>query len=158
AKANGSQGDDVLHRLLVLQAHDAGVPSDVEIRANLLGLVVALVQLPIAAADALNQLLNRPAELEAAVARVSAGDDVALTGYLFEALRSDPMAPFLLRRCAVEREIASGTRRKKTIAKGKVVVAALQSAMKDPRRVTQPEVFDPRRPWSSYLIFGAGLH
>jgi cytochrome P450 len=24
--------------------------------------------------------------------------------------------------------------------------------------VAEPEVFDPRRPWSAYLIFGDGLH
>jgi len=37
-------------------------------------------------------------------------------------------------------------------------MAALQSAMKDPRRMAEPETFDPRRPWSGYLLFGDGLH
>jgi len=158
AKTDGSQKDDLLHRLVRQQKPDGSAPKDLEIRANLMGMIIALPQLPIAAPYALNQLLARPIELEPAQESARANDEAALKGYIFEALRFDPMAPFLLRRCAEDHKIASGARRAKTIKKGKVVLAALQSAMKDPRRVTEPETFDPRRPWSEYLLFGDGLH
>jgi cytochrome P450 len=156
--APGAQKDDVLHRLLAYQASHDGLPTDAEIRAHLLGLIVALTQLPIAAPEALDQLLARPDELQHAIDSAGANDDTTLAEYIFEAARFDPMAPYLLRRCVKDHEIASGTRRATTIKKGKIVVAGLQSAMKDPRRVAEPETFNPGRAWTAYLTFGHGLH
>jgi len=159
ARARGPGNDNILGRLLIHQNERKGPLEDAELRANLIGLIVgALPQLPIAAPQALDQLLARPRELELAAASARSGNDVTLARYVFEASRFDPLAPFLLRRCFLAREIASGASRHNTIKKGELVAAALLSAMKDPRRVVDPEVFDPSRGWATYLHFGLGLH
>jgi len=38
------------------------------------------------------------------------------------------------------------------------VFVAFSSAMMDKRRVTDPTIFDPRRPAHEYIHFGYGLH
>jgi cytochrome P450 len=148
---------DVLGRCVAQQGKLA--LTDIDIRTNLIGLIIgALPQLPIAVPQALDRLLARPDELADAVAAARANDAVGVARYLFEALRFDPMAPFLLRRCDKPRQIAVGTFRRSTVKAGALVVAPLESAMKDPRRIAGPESFDASRSWWTYLHFGAGLH
>lgn len=146
-------GDDVLGRALALQAQ--GVPglSDVQIRTALVGFIVAgLPQPAIAAPQALNQLFVRN-QLAGAQKAARSGDDALLGAYFFEALRFDPLAPFLIRRAAGEQMIGSTS-----IADGTLVFAVIQSAMMDGRVVKNPGKFDVRRPPDNYLSFGAGMH
>jgi cytochrome P450 len=44
------------------------------------------------------------------------------------------------------------------IPEGATVLVAFASAMRDPRRVADPEVFNPNRPASDYFHFGYALH
>ena len=44
------------------------------------------------------------------------------------------------------------------MAKGDKVIAAIQSAMSDPRRIPHPERFLPTRQDYEYIHFGLGLH
>lgn len=151
--------DNVLGRCLRLQAEKRDGFTDVEIRTNLVGLIVGgLPQPAMAAAQSLDQLLARPAELMAAQAASRSDDDAALRAYVFEALRFDPIAPMLVRRCARDRILAAGTWRARRIKSGATVMAVVASAMKDPRRISDPERFDPGRVWHAYLHFGQGLH
>jgi cytochrome P450 len=150
--------DDALGRCLALQAKGQDGFSDVQIRTALLGLLVAMPQLQLIAALAMEQLLQRPAELGRAQALARSGDNEALAGYTFEALRFDPLAPVIQRRARSDHMIAAGTPRQTTISKDAKVWVAVQSAMRDPRRILEPDVFDPTRPWRTYLHFGDGLH
>ncbi|MFL5294788.1 MAG: cytochrome P450 [Phenylobacterium sp.] len=159
AKHSGPKDDTVLGRLLIYQADHPGALSCAEIRSNLIGLLIgALPQLPIGAPQTVDQLLSRPRELAAAAESARFGDDATLQRYLLEASRFAPLAPLLMRRCVRNHEIASGAWRHTTIKKGQIVTAALLSAMKDPRRVADPEMFDPDRGEATYLHFGFGLH
>jgi cytochrome P450 len=158
-KANPSKCDDVLGRCLVLQG--AGLPGvdDAGIRANLLGMIVgALPTTSKCCAQALDQLLGRPEQLEKARHAAIAGDDALLAAYVFEALRFRPNHPGLFRIAAADYPLARGTRHGVTIRKGTLVLAATQSAMFDEDIVDEPDEFRVDRPAHVYMHFGYGLH
>jgi len=158
-KAHPTGSDDVLDRCLALQ--QAGLPGmdDLGIRNNLLGLLVgAIPTTSKCCAQALDQLLNRPAELVAAQQAARAGDDALVARYVFEALRFNPNNPGVFRIAAEDYTVARGTLRAATIPKGASVVAATQSAMFDDAKVDQPNEFRIDRPPYVYMHWGYGLH
>jgi cytochrome P450 len=153
------EGDDVLGRCLALQkAGDYGYTDD-QIRTNLMGMIVGgPPQPPMVVPQALEQLLRRPDALEGAQAAARSDDDEALAGYIFEAMRFDPLAPALPRVALGDCEIAEGTKRARKVKKDADVLASIASAMMDWRHVPDPDTFDPKRPWDQYMHFGHGLH
>lgn len=158
-KSRPSGKDDVLGRCLAMQ--QAGMPGmdDLSILNNLLGLIVgAIPTTSKCCAQALDQLFNRPAELAAAQAAASAGDDARLARYVFEALRFNPNNPALFRIAAEDYPLARGHIHGATIPKGTIVVAVTQSAMFDGSKVDAPNEF--RTDFSPYIYmhFGYGLH
>ncbi len=152
--------DDVLGRCLARQA--AGEPgySDAQIRTALVGFIVGgPPQPPMVVPQAMEQLLRRPNALAGAQAAARADDNETLRRYVFEAMRFDPLAPGLPRVALGEDVVlARGTRAETAIKAGSQVLAALASAMMDPRRISHPRTFDPGRPDSDYMHFGFGLH
>ena len=147
-RRRGSPGDkdDVLGRCLIMQA--AGEPgfSDVEIRTALMGFIVGgPPQPPMVVPQALEQLLRRPEALAGAQQAARDDDDALLAGYVFEAMRFDPLAPALPRVAVADGRIAAGTKRERAVKKGAHVMAALSSAMMDERQVPEPRKFDPNR-------------
>ncbi len=151
--------DDVLARCLAEQKKGTPGFSDVEIRTNLMGFIVGgPPQPPMVVPQAMEQLLRRPKALAGAQAAARANDDALLAGYVFEAMRFDPLAPGLPRNVLEDTVIARGTAHETPVPKGATVLAAFASAMMDPRRVTDPTRFDPHRSPSDYIHFGYGLH
>ena len=158
-RASHCDKDDVLGRCLAMQS--AGEPGfdDVRIRTALMGFIVGgPPQPPMVVPQALEQLLRRPAALAGAQAAARDGDDALLAGFVFEAMRFDPLAPSLPRVVLRDATIAAGTRRARRVAAGDRIAVAMSSAMMDERRVPEPRRFDPRRPADAYLHFGHGLH
>jgi cytochrome P450 len=158
-RRGGGGPDDVLKRCLVRQAAGDGSYSDAKIRGALIGCLVGGVpQPPMVLPFALNQLLDRAAPFAEATAVAHAGDTASVGKYLFEALRFDPLAPLLQRRTLANTQIAAGTPRARTIRAGRTVGVCFASAMRDPRRIADPQNFDINRPACNYLHFGHGLH
>jgi cytochrome P450 len=158
-KASPSGADDVLARCLALQA--AGVPGmdDRGIRNNLIGLLIGLVPtLSKASVKALDTLLDRPEALAAAQRAAREDDDATLAALLWEALRFDPVNPFIYRRAVRETVIARGTLRARKVPQGTMVLAANLSAMFDPIAVEHPEAFLADRPAHAYILWGYGMH
>lgn len=158
-KASPTETDDVLNRCLDLQR--AGIPGfdDVGIRNNLIGLIIGAVPtLSRAAVQALDQLLDRPEPLAAACAAAGADHASKLADIVFEALRFNPVNPFIYRRALTDTTIAQGTLRARRIPKDTLVLASNLSAMFDPARLDVPERFDAGRPWDDYMLWGHGLH
>jgi cytochrome P450 len=158
-KAKPGSPDDVLTRCLALQS--AGVPgmSDLDIRNDFAGLIIgAIPTTGTAAALAVDDLLDRPAELDAARAAAKAGNDELVGRYVFEAMRFNPMTPGIFRHANQDYTVAKATSRATTIVAGTTLVAATQSAMFDPRRVEHPETFRIDRPGYAYMHWGYGLH
>jgi cytochrome P450 len=151
--------DDVLGRCLALQAEGKPGMGDARIRSALVGLVVGgPPQPPMVVPQAMEQLLRRPAALAGAVAAARAGDDALVAGHVFEAMRFDPIAPALPRVATRDCILAEGTGRATAIPAGTTVHVGLASAMRDERRVSDPEGFDPRRPPHELVHFGHGMH
>lgn len=124
------------------------------IRANLLGILIGAVPtLSKAACLAVDELLRRPAELARARAAARAGDEDAVAGYLWEALRFQPLNPILYRRTPRPTRLGDTD-----IPEGTMVLAGNLSAMFDPERVPRPRRFIVPRPWASYILWGEGLH
>ena len=155
----GEDRDDVLGRCLKLQAQ--GVPgfSDREIVGALAGFIVAgLPQPPMVLPKVIEQLLRRPKILAQAQEAARRNDDATLGKYVFEAMRFDPLAPFLQRIAKREHVLAENTPRAKKIEPGTHVMFFFASAMMDDRRVPNPKSFNPDRPPNNYVLFGYGLH
>ncbi|MEG3089789.1 cytochrome P450 [Sphingomonas sp. PB4P5] len=154
----GSSGDDVIARALRLQA--AGEPgfSDTQIRSDVVGLLVGgPPQPPMVLPQALEQLLRRPDALAAAQAAARADDDRLLSAYIMEAMRFDPLAPWMPRVARAARSVGEG-KSGRIIPAGATVLASIASAMRDERRVPDPSRFDATRPAEQYLHFGYGVH
>lgn len=151
--------DDVLARCLAMQAKGEPGFSDVQIRTALMGFIVGgPPQPPMVVPQALEQLLRRPKALAGAQAAARAGDDKLLHGYVLEAMRFDPLAPGLPRTALKEATIAAGTSRARKVPAGATVFTAFASAMRDGRRLPDPERFDPQRLPHEYIHFGHALH
>ena len=151
--------DNVLVRLLRLQADPRNSLHDEGIRRNLTGIIIGAVDTTSeCVANILDVLSDRPDHLKAAHEAAVSGDDEALARHVFEALRFQPQHPFLYRICASDFTLARGTDREQVIPKGSFVVAAVSSAMFDADIVIDPEAFVPGRPDDNYLLFGRGLH
>lgn len=152
-KHGGEHRDDVLGRCVA-----AGF-GDREIVGALAGFIVAgLPQPPMVLPKVIEQLLRRPKILAQAQAAARADDDATLAKYIFEAMRFDPLAPFLQRVAKREYVLAAGTSRAKKIEPGTRILFFFASAMMDDRHVPNPKSFNPNRPADNYILFGYGLH
>ena len=151
--------DDFVTRLIRLQLDGPDGPDDDTIRRLVGGTIVGAVDtISKAVAQAVDVLLDRPAELAAAHAAAVAGDDELVSRYVFEALRFNPQNPFLLRHCREDYVVAAGTDREKKIPAGSLVLVGTLSAMFDEKSVYQPEEFRVDRQQDTSLFFGHGLH
>ena len=110
------------------------------------------------AVQSLDQLLDRPAELEGAQRAARADDDALLAQYVYEGLRFNPANPVIYRRAARDAVIAAGTLRARKIPAGAMVFAANLSAMFDPWELKTPTSFRVDRPWRHYMLWGYGMH
>jgi cytochrome P450 len=107
---------------------------------------------------AFDALLERPDALAEACEAARGDDDEALRACMWEAMRLAPMAPGVVRRTAVDFEVAEGTHHATRIPAGTVTLAATQSAMLDGDVLDDPSNFRTDRPSHHYLHFGAGMH
>jgi len=132
---------------------------DKTIRAILIGMITGFVPTnTMGGGHMLEMLLRRPDMMRAAQAAARADDDELLKRCLWEAFRFLPLNPGPFRVCVEDAVIAANTRRAKKIAKGTKMLVGTHPSMFDPRRVKNPNRFDPGRPSGDNLTFGYGLH
>jgi hypothetical protein len=157
--APGKRSDNVLGRCVEMQAQGIDGFSDEQIRNALVAFIYGgPPQVAMAVPQALEQLLRRPDALAGAQQAARDGDDKLLAGYFFEAMRFDPIGPFVPRVASKDASIATGTSRAAQVPKDANVYVAFSSAMMDQRKIPDPRAFDPRRPPDDYIHFGYGLH
>jgi cytochrome P450 len=157
-KANANL-DDTLSRLLkTVLPPQLGFANE-RILTNMMGLLVGGVETTsAAAAQVIDVLLSKPEQLAAAQGAAMAGNRGLLAQYVWEALRFNPINPFVFRFCESDYELASGTDRRALLKAGTVVLASTRSAMMDDGEVDYPEEFRLTRPAYHYLHFGYGHH
>jgi cytochrome P450 len=160
ARRSAGQGpDNVLGRCVDMQTQGIEGFGDEQIGCALLAFIYGgPPQVAMVVPQALEQLLRRPEALAGAQQAARDGDDKLLAGYFFEAMRFDPIGPFVPRVATKDAAIAAGTSRAAKVPKGANVYVAFSSAMMDPRKINDPQTFDPRRPPDDYIHFGHGLH
>jgi len=158
-KASGEAKDDVLGRCLAMQAGGMPGMGDIDIRNNLIGLLIGeLPTLSAAANLALDELLGRPRAFADACAAARNDDEGALAAHIFEALRFRPLNPVIYRRALRDAWVAPGRLRARHIRAGTMVMASNLSAMFDPTAIPAPSSFRTDRPWEAYMLWGYGMH
>ncbi len=151
--------DSVLMRLVSSQRRNDGAPDNGMIEALLHGVIAAIIPTGILAiGHIVEMLLRRPDMMSASQQAAGSGDPELLRRCLFEVLRFKPIIPVWPRVCADDFQLAMDNGRSHRIKARRRVLVSTQSAMHDPRQITEPERFNPMRPASDYLHFGAGLH
>jgi cytochrome P450 len=157
--ASGRVKDDVLGRCLDLQASGTPGMSDVDIRNNLLGILIGLMPTTSKCAVLmLDYLLDNPQLLAGAQKAAREDDDELLRKYMLESLRLNSFGAGVFRVATQDYKIASGYFRSTTIKKGTQVLVSTQSAMLDGRVLKQPKQFKLNRPDYNYMHWGYGMH
>ena len=106
----------------------------------------------------LDQLFKRPKILKEAIDVASSNDDHLMYRYCWEALRFNPINPFVVRHCRTDYRIAKGSLRAATIKAGSTVLISTRSAMRDGFQLPAPSSFAIDRPESVYMHLGYGMH
>ncbi len=153
----GDLRDDIVSRLLrVSLPESVGFPMARLVR-NIGGLLIGTIETTSqATAQAMQQLFQRPEAL--AKARAVSSDPKKFDGFVFEALRFDPISPYLFRRAAQDYTMARKSSRETTIEAGTIVLPLVLSAMFDGTAHAAPAEFRPERSLNKMFHFGFGLH
>jgi cytochrome P450 len=157
---NGRPAYDPVSRMIeAAEAHAAhGLQPD-RIVHNTIGLLVGSVETTSAAiVQAYNYLLEHPQYLEGAIAAARAGNDALLDAYIWEALRFDPVNPWVARYVTEDYVLGRGKPWETKIEKGSLVLAATESAMHDPDVFPEPEKFSVYRDQTKYFHLGYSTH
>jgi cytochrome P450 len=155
----GVQNHDSVSRLVALSQTKAVKFDMLRVVQNVGGLLIGAVETTShAVVNALDYLLQHPDILASARAAALGDDSSAVDGYVNEALRFKPPFPYFFRMCEQDTLLGRGEPYQAAIAKGTTVLAVTQSAMFDPKAMTNPDAFDPTRGPGNQFLFGFGLH
>lgn len=153
------QKDDVIGRCLELQKSNTPGMSNIQIRNNIIGIIIGLIPTTSKCAVlVIDYLLDHP-DLFAQAQQAAINDDnETLRKFMLESLRFNSFGAGIFRQATEDYIIASGTLRSKKIKKGTKILVATQSAMLDGRVIKQPKEFKLDRPDYHYMHFGFGMH
>jgi cytochrome P450 len=157
--ADFEQREDVLSMLLAASHEDGSPMSDVEIRDELLTLLVAGHETTATAlAWAVERLARHPEKLERLRAEVLAGEDAYLKATIQETLRLRPVISIVIRKLTEPVELGGYE-----LPAGARVVPAIHLVHRDPEIYPEPAEFQPERflekPPGTYtwFPFGGGI-
>lgn len=158
--ANGGDIDDnLLNRLIKMSLTEeyAWVDDDV-IRRNIGGLLTGIQETTSKAVIfVLEELFKRPNQLKGAIAAAKAEDMKAVEGYVYEALRFNPVQPGVIRFSETVQYLKGGGTKQYKIKGDRKVFALTAGAMFDPVTFPEPKKFIPNRD-ARYMNWGFGLH
>lgn len=154
----GNAPDTIIARMLLTRfPEEVGFPIQNAVR-NMSGLLIGAVETTSqASVQIVQELLRRPGELNEAI-KLAKDDDDKFDGYVWEALRFHPIAPYLFRESTADYTIARETDRAYKIPSGTTVLPLIMSAMFDSSKFPDPYTFDPERPFFDTFHLGFGLH
>lgn len=157
--SQGKEKDDIIGRCLKLQASGTPGMSDLDIRNNLIGIIIGLMPTTSKCAVlVIDYLLDHPDLLANAQRAALADDNETLRKTMLEAMRFNSFGAGVFRVANEDYVIASGSFRSKKIPKGSKILVSLQSAMLDGRELDDPKSFRLDRPDYQYMHFGYGMH
>ncbi|MES3039421.1 MAG: cytochrome P450 [Bdellovibrionota bacterium] len=158
--ANGRPANDTVSQILkASKAHAKHGLQGERIIANIIGLLVGSVETTTAAINqSIQVLMENPDIMNEAIRAAQRGDEETFSKIVWEALRFDPVNPWLARYAEEDVTIAAGTDRETVIKKGSLVLASTQSAMWDEEVFPQPDSFNIDRDQSKFMHLGYGYH
>lgn len=158
--ANGRPANDVVSQVLKLSSvHSAAGVSDERIVSNIIGLLVGSVETTSAAiAQSLEVIMKNQQVLDYAIRAAQNNDDDLIARITWEALRFNPVNPWLGRYSESDYVLAKGTDHETLIPKGSLVLASTESAMWDDEVFPNPQEFRFDRDPSKYLHLGELYH
>lgn len=158
-KESKHESDDIISRCLELQKANVPGMSDVDIRNNLIGIIIGAVPTTSkSVALVMDYLFNNPKLLAKAQESANKGELEVIKQYVLESLRFNSFGAGVFRIANEDYTIAKGSFRSKKIKKGTTLLVATQSAMLDGRQVSSPINFKLDRPDYHYMHFGYGMH
>jgi cytochrome P450 len=158
-KMETGAADDTIARSFALQRSGTLGMSDLDIRNNLIGIVIgAIPTTSRCVALVIDYLLDHPGLLASAQSAACNNDIALLRQYVLECLRFNSFGAGSFRIAKEDYVLASGTLRSTKIKKGDQVIALTQSAMLDGRQLDCPGDFKLDRPLHHYMHFGYGMH
>jgi len=151
--------DNLLNRLILMQQESEylWVDDDV-IRRNIGGLLTGLQETTSKAVIfALEELFKRPKELQGAIAAAKQYNMDVVKGYVYEALRFNPVQPGVLRFNETKQFIKGSGNKTYKIKGNRKIMALTSGAMFDPVTFPEPKTFKYNRE-SRYMNWGFALH
>lgn len=150
---------NALDRLVMAHIADAHSVPYQDIRSIMMGMLLGFLPTTmLGLGNALEVILDKPAAKEAVLRAVRDNDDTQLDSVIAEAMRFNPIQLGPFRLCEQDYVVADGTRRRKKISKGSLVIPSTLSAMFDSAEVDRPDEFRPNRNSQDSMIFGYGIH
>ncbi|MDC8005263.1 cytochrome P450 [Aureisphaera galaxeae] len=160
ALANGQEIDDnLLNRLIKMQQQEEyNWVDDDTIRRNIGGLLTGIQETTSKAVIyALQELFKRPEVLKGAIEASKARDMDTVKGYVYEALRFNPVQPGVLRFSETKQILKGAGKKTYTIKGNRRIMALTSGAMFDPVTFPEPKKFKHDRN-SRYMNWGFALH
>jgi len=155
-RKSGELGSDMMGALL----SDPEIPDTDEgndlVRRTLGGMLVGSIDTTATCIAKIVTMIGQDQTLASGIAADSADDDEhfkRMHGWCWEALRRWPHNPIVLRRAAIDTQIADVD-----VKAGDDIYVFTQAAMLDSSVFPVPQVLDPARPLKPYLHLGGGLH
>jgi cytochrome P450 len=157
---NGRPTNDVVSRVLSLsKTHERFGVSDERVVANIIGLLVGSVETTSAAiSQSVEIILSNPSLRELAIKASLENNNDLISKITWEALRFNPVNPWLARYVEQDYTIATGTKNETLIKKGSVVLASTESAMFDEEVFENPDQFKLNRDQSLFMHLGYANH
>ena len=151
--------DNILNRLIKMQQQPAYSWADDDVvRRNIGGLLTGLQETTSKAVIfSLQELFKRPQELQGAITAAKAYDMDTVKGYVYEALRFNPVQPGVLRFSETKQIIKGAGKKTYTIKGNRKIMALTSGAMFDPVTFPDPKKFNPKRD-ARYMNWGFALH
>ncbi len=159
ASAGQSADLNALDRLVMAHTDDVQSVPYQDLRSIMMGMLLGFLPTTmLGLGNALEVILDKSAAKEAVLRAIKDNDDVQLDSVIAEAMRFNPIQLGPFRLCEQDYVVADGTRRRKKISKGSLVIPSTLSAMFDSAEVDHPDEFQPNRNSQDSMIFGYGVH
>ncbi|ODS24313.1 hypothetical protein AB835_04620 [Candidatus Endobugula sertula] len=151
--------DDIVKRMLGTSfVKQIGFPMQ-RLGANVGGLLVGSVETSSkVVAHVVDFFIKHPELLKKAKAAAVKEETAEIDSMVWEALRFEPVSPYLFRQLSKDYTFGRGSEREVTLPKGTTILTLIQSAMFDSRVYENPDEFNPERDWSHHLTYGLGEH
>ncbi|WP_417465194.1 cytochrome P450 [Kordiimonas sp.] len=144
---------------IIGRCHALKVTDDAHLRSYLMGMIMGYLPTnTLANGHAFDVILSSADAYRIGCAAAEREDHDMMLRVVREALRISYILPGLWRTTPEAQDLGIGSTKTYKIEKGRLVYISGMSAMKDPRRIEDPDRFDPDRSPDVYMVYGHGFH